>query len=114
MGRLGAGGAIMTARVIDPLYKIARELGIADDALWQVIKDYEAGRRYTVDRADDFTFNKEPRSNGARVGGKSIAGAAKPPRHNARRRSELKALDTNCDVTGVFRLHGGCGRRPRL
>ena len=89
MGRLGAGGAIMTARVIDPLYKIARELGIADDALWQVIKDYEAGRRYTVDRADDFTFNKEPRSNGARVGGKSIAGAAKPPRHNARRRSKL-------------------------
>jgi len=104
----------MSARVIDPLYKIARELGIADDALWQVIKDYEAGRRYTVDRADDFTFNKEPRSNGAGVGGKSIAGAAKPPRHNARRRSELKALDTNCDVTGVFRLHGGCGRRPRL
>ena len=68
MGRLGAGGAIMTARVIDPLYKIARELGIADDALWQVIKDYEAGRLYTVDRADDFTFNKEPnQQRGAKI-----------------------------------------------
>jgi len=148
MGRLGAGGAIMSARVIDPLYKIARELGIADDALSQVIKDYEAGRRYTVDRADDFTFNKEPRSNGARVGGKSIAGAAKhlgtmhvaaasyalAGRLDAARKAvarlaeihvsfapaalckntQLKALDANCDVTGVFRLHGGCVRRPRL
>jgi hypothetical protein len=42
------------SRASDPLYKIARELGIANDALWQVIKDYEAGRRYTLDRADDW------------------------------------------------------------
>ena len=28
--------------------------------------------------------------------------------------TQLKALGANCDVTGVFRLHGGCVRRPRL